>query len=114
MIVFLGLLLAIAVEVPVLLLLAARREGPSALGTWALLGVGANCITYAPFAASLVSLRPAWGAAATLGILEALVITIEGVVYATVGGRGLRGGLVRSALANALSFAAGLLVWRIP
>ena len=107
---FAGLLLGLAVEGPVVVGFGVLRQGRSTLGSWLLLVVGANLLTYFPFVAAAAALRPRWGETVTLAILETVVALVEGTIYARAGRLGWWRGLTVAAIANALSFGAGVLV----
>lgn len=109
---FAGLLLALAVEGPVVVGYGVRRQGAASLGNWLLLVLGANLLTYFPFVAAAGALGPGWGEAVTLVVLETLVAMVEGAVYAKGGRLGWRRGLAVAAVANALSWGAGEILAR--
>ena len=108
--ILLGLALAIAIEVPVVLVFAWQLRGRSELGSWLLLALGANTISYPLFFLGLEAARPLLGDPVSLGLLETLVVGLEGGIYAKAGGARWGVGLGISAAANAMSFAAGLVL----
>ena len=104
-----ALLLTLAIEVPVATaLVAAARWAPGRLGTVAAVAVGASLFTHPLLwmAQEAGLIRGMAGVVAA----ELAVAAVEAAAYAWAAGIGLRRGAVVSLVANAASFATGLLL----
>jgi hypothetical protein len=107
-----ALLLTLALEVPLVLALVAWRRWapPGRLWIVALAAVGATLLTHPLLWLLDPAILPAWPGGRRFLLPEVAIVLLEGAVYAWPLGLGWRRGLLLSALANALSYGAGLLI----
>lgn len=102
-----ALLLTLAIEIPISVgLVAACRWAPGASLRIAAVALGATLITH-PLLWMATDFLGTWP---RLFLAEGAIALVEGVVFAVAGGLGLGRGLLVSAIANAVSFGAGLLI----
>lgn len=99
--------LSIALEVPVLVLVA-WASGDRRLGRWILVGALATCLTHPIVWHGVAALRP-WPFPVRAGLLETFAVVVEGLVYRWQLDWPVGRALGLSLLANAVSFGLGLL-----
>ncbi|MCP4809329.1 MAG: hypothetical protein GY913_11875 [Proteobacteria bacterium] len=112
-----GLLLSLAIEVPVVIALVKiagwdKAEGGVDWRRLALVLPGVTLLTH-PFAWTLNEDLMGWDPVARLAVIEVAVTVIEGIILAHWGRLGWRNGFAASLAANATSFLLGLLYFML-
>lgn len=109
---WMALLLSLAVEIPCVLLLSRLLRPRPGLPRTAAVAATATLLTH-PLAYQLtLLLRPLMPFVWRAAVIEGAVVLVEGALFAKVGEMGWKKGLAVALVANALSFAVGLLVYR--
>lgn len=107
-----ALAISVAIEVPVILLLALYRPaGGRGLPATALASAIATAVTHPQLWAAALWAYPRWGYRPSIIALEAMVVVVEGALIAFIAGLRPRTALLFSLAANFTSFSVGKLVF---